>query len=101
MPAALRMVFFNICDSEQHARTAAQFVDATIGMRGKMHDVPARACAAHPYSGLAFGNSLKRACSQACAVIGDEPDGTVPQLFFRHGVDRHKVVLVRPKGDMP
>ena len=98
----LRMVFFNICDSEQHARAAAQFVDAAIGMRGTMHDAPARAFAAHLYSGLAFGNSLKRAFHQACTAIGDEPDSLVPQLFFRHGVDPHKVVLVRPEdGDTP
>lgn len=94
----LRVVFFNICDSEEHARAAAQLVDAAIGMRGKMHDAPARVFAAHLYSGLAFGESLKRAFHQACAVIGDEPDSAIPQLFFRHGVDPHKVVLVRPEG---
>jgi hypothetical protein len=94
----LRVVFFNICDSEEHARAAAQFVDAAIGMHGQMHDTPARAFAASLYSGLAFGSSVKRAFHQACAVIGDEPDSTRPQLFFRHGVDPHKVVLVRPEG---
>jgi hypothetical protein len=94
----LRVVFFNICDSEEHARAAAQFVDAAIGMHGQMHDTPARAFAAYLYSGLAFGNSVKRAFHQACAAIGDEPDSTRPQLFFRHGVDPHKVVLVRPEG---
>jgi hypothetical protein len=91
-------VFLNICDSEEHARAAAQFVDATIGMHGQMHDTPARVFAAYLYSGLAFGNSLKRAFRQACAAIGDEPDSTRPQLFFRNGVDPHKVVLVRPEG---
>jgi hypothetical protein len=94
----LRLVFFNICDSEEHARAAAQFVDAAIGMRGAMHDVPARVFAAHLYSGLAFGNSVKRAFHQACTAIGDEPDSLVPQLFFRHRVDPHRVVLVRPEG---
>lgn len=93
---ALRIVFFNICDSEVHARAAAQLVDAAIGMRGKMHDTPARTFAAYLYSGLAFGNSLKRSFHQACAAIGDEPDSAVPQLFFRNGCDPHKVVLVRP-----
>jgi hypothetical protein len=98
----LRVVFYNICDSEEHARATAQFVDAAIGMHGQMHDAPARAFAAYLYSGLAFGNSVKRAFHQACAAIGDEPDSTRPQLFFRHGVDPHKVVLVRPeRGGAP
>ena len=70
----------------------------SAGMRGQMHDIPARAFAAYLYSGLAFGNSVKRAFHQACAAIGDEPDSTRPRLFFRHGVDPHKVVLVRPEG---
>jgi hypothetical protein len=92
----LRIVLFNICDSAEHARAAAQLIDGAIGMRGKMHDAPARAFAAHLYSGLAFGHSLKSAFHQACATIGDEPDSAVPQLFFRNGRDPHKVVLVRP-----
>lgn len=51
---------------------------------------------------MAFGNSVKRAFHQACAAVGDEPDSTRSQLFFRHGVDPHKVVLVRPeRGDAP
>lgn len=92
----LRIVFFNICDSEQHARAAARIVDAAIGMRGRMHDEPARMFAAHLYSALASGISLKRVFHQACAAIGDEPDSAIPQLFFRNGSDPHKVVLVRP-----
>ena len=95
----LRIVFFNICDSEQHARAAAQLVDGAIGMRGKMHNTPARFFAANLYSGLAFGRSLKSAFHQACAAIGDEPDSTIPQLFFRNGSDPHKIVLVRPGDD--
>jgi hypothetical protein len=94
----LQIVFFNICDSEEHARAAAQVVAGSIGMRGKMHDAPARFFAAHLYSGLAFGHSLKSAFHQACAAIGDEPDSAVPQLFFRNGSDPHKTVLVRPDG---
>jgi hypothetical protein len=92
----LRIVFFNICDSEQHARAAARIVDAAIGMRGRMHDGPARVFAAHLYSALASGISLKRGFHQACAAIDDEPDSAIPQLFFRNGSDPHKVVLVRP-----
>src|SRR5205085_10332085 len=69
----LRIVFFNICDSEEHARAAAQVVGGAIGMRGDLHDAPARVFAASLYSGLAFGRSLKHAFYQACAAIGDEP----------------------------
>jgi len=97
----LRMVFFNICDSERHGRGAAQFVDAAIGMRGTMHDTQARVSTAHLYSRLAFGNSLARAFQQACSAIGVEPDSVVPQLFFGHGVDPRKVALVRPEGGDP
>lgn len=93
----LRVVFFNICDSGPHARAAAQFADAAIGIQGQMHDTPARNFAAYLYSGLAFGNSVKRAFHQACAAIGDEPDSVMPQLFFRHGIDPHTVILVRPE----
>lgn len=95
----LRIVFFNICDSEEHARAAARVVDGAIGMRGKMHDTPARVFAANVYSALASGCSLKRSFHQACAAIGDEPDSSVPQLFFRNGSDPHKLVLVRPDDD--
>jgi len=95
----LRIVFFNICDSEEHARAAAQIVDGAIGMRGEMHDTAARTFAASLYSGLAFGRSLKHAFYQACAAIGDEPDSSVPQLFFRDGTDPHEIVLVRPGHD--
>jgi hypothetical protein len=34
---------------------------------------------------------------QACATIADEPDRVMPQLFVRHGIDPHTVVLVRPE----
>jgi hypothetical protein len=95
----LRIVFFNICDSEEHARAAAQVVDGAIGMRGDLHDTPARVFAASLYSGLAFGRSLKHAFYQACAAIGNEPDSSIPQLFFRDGTDPHEIVLVRPGKD--
>jgi hypothetical protein len=92
----LRIVFFNICDSEEHARAAAQVVDGAIGMRGDMHDTPARLFAANLYSGLAFGRSLKYAFYQACAAIENWPDSSIPQLFFRDGTDPHEILLVRP-----
>lgn len=92
----LQIVFFNICDSEAHARAAAQVVDAAIGMRGKMHDAPARRFSGSLYSGLSFGHSLKKAFHQACTAIGNEPDSVIPQLFFRADSDPHKVLLVRP-----
>ena len=95
----LRVVFFNICDSESHARAAAQFADTTIGIHGQMHDTPARHFAASLYPGHAFGHSVKRAFHQACATIGDEPDSVMPQLFFRHGIDPHTVVLDRPEEE--
>lgn len=95
----LRIVFFNICDSEEHARAAAKVVDGAIGMRGDMYDAPARTFAASLYSGLAYGKSLKHAFYQACAAIGDRPDRTVPQLFFRAGMDPHEIVLARPGPD--
>jgi len=98
----LRMVFFNICDPERHGHVTAQFVDATIGMRGTMHDTQARVFAAHLYSRLAFGNSLTRAFQKACIAIGDEPGRAVPQLFFGHDVHPDQVVLVRVEGgDLP
>ena len=81
---------------------AAQFTDATIGIRGQMYDTPARNFAVFLYSSLAFGYSVKRAFHQACTAIGDEPGSVMPQLFVRHGIDPHKVVLVRPeKGGTP
>jgi hypothetical protein len=92
----LRIVFFNVCDSVEHATAAARLVDAAIGMDGRMHDVPARTFAAALYSALAYGCSLKKAFHQACAAIGNHPDALVPQIFFRDGVDPHKVLLVRP-----
>jgi hypothetical protein len=81
------------------ARAAAQFADATIGIHDQMHDTTARHFAASLYSGLAFGNSVKRTFHQACAVIGDKPDSVMPQWFVRHGIDPHMVVLVRPEEE--
>jgi hypothetical protein len=92
----LRIVFFNICESEEHARAAAGIVEASIGMRGQIQDMSARTFAASLYSGLAFGNSLQSSFQQACTTIDDLPDRAAPQLFFRDGIDPHKVVLVRP-----
>jgi hypothetical protein len=92
----LRIVFFNVCESESHARAAAQVVDVAIGMRGEMHDGPARTFAGALYSGLVFGCSVKKAFYQACAAIGDDEDSRIPQLLFRAGTDPHEVVLVRP-----
>jgi hypothetical protein len=92
----LRIVFYNICDSEMHARATADLVEASIGMRGAINDMSARTFAGALYSGLAFGRSVHQAFQQACAAIGDLPDRSAPQLFFREDVDPHKVVLVRP-----
>ena len=95
----LRIVFFNICDSEDFARAAAQVVDGAIGMRGDLRDLSARTFAASLYSGLAYGRSLKHAFYQACADIGDQPDREIPQLFFRAGIDPHEIVLACPGPD--
>jgi hypothetical protein len=92
----LRIAFFNICDSEAHARAAAEIFEASIGMRGQIKDMAARRFAAALYSGLAFGHSFQNSFQQACAAIGHLPDSAAPQLFFRDGIDPHKVVLVRP-----
>jgi hypothetical protein len=92
----LRIAFFNICDSESHARAAAEIFEASIGMRGQIKDMAARTFAAALYSGLAYGHSLQNSFQQACAAIRHLPDSAVPQLFFRDGIDPHKVVLVRP-----
>jgi hypothetical protein len=88
---------FSTSAISRSTRAAAELADASIGMRGEMHDGPARALAAALYSGLAFGNSLKKAFLQACAAIGDEPGTRVPRLFFRHGVGPHEIVPVRPR----
>lgn len=53
----LRIVYFNICDSEVHALRTAKEVDAVIGLRGELRDTPAREFAAQLYSTLAFGAS--------------------------------------------
>jgi hypothetical protein len=92
----LRIVFFNICDSEVHARLTAKEVDAVIGLRGELRDTPAREFAAQLYSALAFGAPVHKAFHQACAAIADWPESGAPQLFFRAGSDPRKVVLVRP-----
>jgi hypothetical protein len=92
----LRVVFFNICHSETHARLAAEVVDVAIGMCGKIADVAAREFATQLYSALAFGLSVERAFQQACAAIANLPDRAVPRLLFRGGSDPSRIMLVRP-----
>jgi hypothetical protein len=92
----LRIVFFNICDSEAHARLAAEVVDVAIGLCGKIADVAAREFATQLYSALAFGISVEKAFHQACAAIANWPDRSVPRLFFRSGSDPSRIMLVRP-----
>lgn len=94
----IRLVVFNVCESEQLAEDVSRHVEAAIGMRGELDDDAAAVFAAAFYSAIGFGRSLDEAFAQARAALmlefADMAD--VPVLFFRSDVDPSEVVLVKP-----
>lgn len=98
--ATARLVFFNMCCTEDEAQAVVKYVDAAIGMRTEIGDKAARIFAAQFYSTLCFGKSLKVAFEQAKAALmleGIKEEDT-PMLFVREGLDSDEIILVKDCG---
>ena len=95
----IRLVVFNVCESEQLADDVSHHVESAIGMRGELDDDAAAVFAAAFYSAIGFGRSLSEAFAQARAALmlefADMAD--VPVLFVRSDVDPSEVFLVKPE----
>jgi hypothetical protein len=93
----IRMVYFNMCFTEDEAKAVVKYVDAAIGMRTGIGDEAARVFAAQFYSALGFGKSLKTAFEQAKAALmleGIQEEDT-PMLFVKEGMNPAQMVLVK------
>lgn len=92
----VRLVLFNNCFSEAHAREAVKHIEAAIGMNDSISDDAARIFAANFYAALGYGRSVQNAFEQAKAALMLEsiPEERTPQLFTRSNVDPSTLVLV-------
>ncbi len=93
----IRLVFFNVCFSDDEAKTVVNYVEAAIGMQRAISDEAARVFAAQFYSALGFGKSLKNAFEQAKAALmltGIAEENT-PFLYVKEGLDPAQLVLVQ------
>ncbi|MEV6491726.1 CHAT domain-containing protein [Actinoplanes sp. NPDC051633] len=92
------VILFNICDSADFARQAAEHAEVAIGMAGKIADTAARTFTVRFYGGIASGKSVQASFAQAVEALraGGFPDAGYPQLYFRPDVDPARIWLVRP-----
>lgn len=91
----IRLVVLNACHSEPQAQAIADAVGCAIGTPSKITDQDAISFSASFYSSIAFGQSVQAAFDQACATLKMNacPDGEIPKLVVRPGVDASKLVL--------
>ncbi|MCG8420414.1 MAG: TIR domain-containing protein [Proteobacteria bacterium] len=93
----VRMVVFNACFSEEHARAVTEHLDVAIGMNKAMGDRDAIAFAAAFYMGLGNGRSVQTAFDMGVneLVNHDMKYHPVPVLHTRKGIDPNSMVLVQ------
>jgi hypothetical protein len=93
----IRMVYFNMCFTDDEAKAVVKYVDAAIGMKTEIGDEAARVFAAQFYSALGFGKSLKAAFEQAKAALMLEgiAEENTPVLYVKEGLDPAQMVLVK------
>jgi hypothetical protein len=92
----VRLVLFNNCFSENHAREATKYIEVAIGMNESISDDAARIFAVNFYAALGYGRSVKAAFDQARTALmleGIDEDRT-PELFAKTGVDPSTLILV-------
>jgi hypothetical protein len=104
----VRLIVFNACYSEPHARAVTQHVDAAIGMSGAIGDCSAIEFAASLYRALSFGLSVQDAVKQGMVALELQGLSEIhsPRLLLREGVDPRDLILVpappvaaNPSGD--
>lgn len=93
-----RMVIFNTCFSENQAKDVTEHLEVAIGMKSSIGDEAARIFAAHLYSAIGFGKSVKESFEQAKVALMLEgiAEEDIPQLFTGEGLDPESIILVRP-----
>jgi WD40 repeat protein len=93
--ASVKVVVLNACYSEPQADSLLAHVDCVVGMSGSIDDAAARNFAIGFYGGLGERESIVAAYQQGRAAISLEglPDGDLPKLKVRDGVDAAQVVL--------
>lgn len=93
----IRLVFFNICFSDDEAAAVVHYVEAAIGMKTSIGDEAAKVFAAQFYAALGFCKSLQTAFEQARAALmlqGIAEENT-PQLYVKAGLDPAQLVVVK------
>ena len=93
----IRLVFFNVCFSDDEAEAVVHYVEAAIGMKTSIGDEAAKVFAAQFYAALGFCKSLKTAFEQARAALmlqGIAEENT-PQLYVKTGLDPAQLVMVK------
>jgi hypothetical protein len=93
--SSVKLVVLNACYSEAQAAALLEHVDCVVGMSGSILDDAARNFAIGFYGGLGERESVAAAYKQGRAAISLEglPDGELPQLAVRTGVDAGRLVL--------
>jgi hypothetical protein len=93
--SSVKLVVLNACYSEAQAAALLEHVDCVVGMSGAILDDTARNFAIGFYGGLGERESVAAAYKQGQAAISLEglPDGELPQLAVRAGVDAGRLVL--------
>lgn len=92
----VKLVFFNLCFSEEQARSVVSNIDAAIGMRVSIGDEAARVFAAQFYSAIGFGKDVDTAFRQGKAALlleGISEEDT-PVLYARAGISVGEMKLV-------
>jgi hypothetical protein len=92
----VRLILFNNCFSEEHAKEAVKHIEVSVGMTDSISDDAARMFAANFYASLGYGRSVNTAFDQARAALMLEgiPEDETPHLFARRDVDAASLVLV-------
>lgn len=91
----IRLVVLNACHSEPQAQAIADAVGCAIGTPSQITDQDAISFSAAFYGSIASGESVQAAFDQARATLRMNacPDGEIPKLVVRPGVDASKLVL--------
>lgn len=94
----IRLVFFNICFSDEQAKAVVKHVESAIGMNTSIGDYAARVFSAQFYSGISFGLSLEKAFNQAKSALMLEgiPEENTPKLYVKAGLSADDIIIVRP-----
>jgi len=93
----IRLVVLNACYSEVQAKAIAEVVDCVVGMKKEIGDEAAIIFAEYFYSALGYGRSVKQAFEQGkvALILESIPEGDVPVLIVRKGIDPADVMLVQ------